>query len=165
MNPLSYFLEYNRYHSFLGIIVILGLAVLMSNNRRHIPWRLVFTGLFLHSALAFLVLKTTVGHDIIDYIAGLFTTLYQAADIGIVFVFGKLADPSGPWGFVFAFKVLPVIVFFGALMSLLFYLGIIQFVVQGINRLIRPLLGTTGPETLCAVANSFLGQTEAPLLN
>lgn len=164
MNPLSYLLEYNRYHSFLGIIVILGLAVLMSNNRRHIPWRLVFTGLLLHSALAFLVLKTTVGHDIIDYIAGLFTKLYEAADIGISFVFGKLADPSGPWDKVFAIKVLPVIVFFGALMSLLFYLGIIQFVVQSINRVIRPLLGTTGPETLCAVANSFLGQTEAPLL-
>jgi CNT family concentrative nucleoside transporter len=164
MNPLSYFLEYNRYLSFVGIFVILGLAFLMSNNRRGIPWRLVFTGLILHASLALLVLKTAIGHTVISFIAGLFTTLYQAADIGINFVFGNLANPSSQWGFVFAIKVLPVIVFFGALTSLLFYLGIIQFVVQGINRLIRPLLGTTGPETLCAVANSFLGQTEAPLL-
>ncbi len=164
MNPLSYFLEYNRYLSFVGIAVIIGLAVLMSNNRRNIPWRLVLTGLLLHASLAFLVLKTTIGYQVIAYIAGLFTTLYQAAERGINFVFGNLANPAGPWGFVFVIKVLPVIVFFGAFTSLLFYLGIIQFIVQGINRLIRPLLGTTGPETLCAVANSFLGQTEAPLL-
>lgn len=164
MNPLSYFLEYNRYLSLLGIVVILGLAVLMSNNKKRIPWRLVLTGLCLHSALGFLVLKTTIGYEVIAYIAGLFTKLYQAADKGINFVFGNLANPQEAWGFVFAIKVLPVIIFFGALMSLLFYFGIIQIVVQGINRLIRPLLGTTGPETLCAVANSFLGQTEAPLL-
>lgn len=164
MNLLSYFLAYNRFYNFLGIAVILGIAVLMSNNRRYISWRLVITGLFLHAVLAFTVLKTTIGHDIINYVAGLFTKLYQAADIGIEFMFGKLADPSGPWAFIFAFKVLPVIVFFGALMSLLFYFGIIQFFVQGINRVLRPLLGTTGPETLCAIANSFLGPTEAPLL-
>jgi CNT family concentrative nucleoside transporter len=164
MNPLSYFLEYNRYLSFLGIALIIGLAVLMSNNRSRISWRLVLTGLMMHVALAFIVLKTAVGHDCIAYVAGLFTTLYQAADIGIRFIFGNLAEPSGSWGFIFAIKVLPVIIFFGALTSLLFYAGAIQFVVQSINKLIRPLLGTTGPETLCAVANSFLGQTEAPLL-
>ncbi len=164
MYPLSYLAEYNRYFNFLGIAVIIGIAVLMSNNRRHIPWRLVATGLLLHSALAWIVLKTSWGRAIIEWVAGLFTTLYTAADGGITFVFGNLANPGGPWGFIFAFKVLPVIVFFGALMSLLFYLGIIQVIVQGMNRVIRPLLGTTGPETLCAVANSFLGQTEAPLL-
>ena len=94
----------------------------------------------------------------------MFTKLYEAADIGIEFVFGKFADPTGPWGFIFAIKVLPVIIFFGAFMSLLFYLRIMQTLVMGINRVVRPLLGTTAPETLCAVANSFLGQTEAPLL-
>ncbi len=164
MNPLSYFLEYNRYLNFVGIFVILGIAVLMSNNRRHIPWRLVFTGLLLHLVIAFTVLKTTIGQNVIGFVAGIFTKLYEAADIGIDFMFGSLADPTAPWGFIFAIKVLPVIVFFGALMSLLFYFGIVQFFVQGINKVIRPLLGTTGPETLCAVANSFLGPTEAPLL-
>ena len=90
-------------------------------------------------------------------LAGMFTKLYEAADIGIEFVFGKLADASGPWGFIFAIKVLPVIIFFGAFMSLLFYLRVIQTLVMGINKVVRPLLGTTAPETLCAVANSFLG--------
>lgn len=164
MALLSYFLEYNRYFNILGILVVLGLAVLMSNNRRRIDWRLVITALLLHFTLALVVLKTTIGRDIIGTIAGWFTALYTAADMGISFVFGGLADPSGPWGFIFAFKVLPVILFFGALMSLLFYLRIIQTIVQGINKMVRPLLGTTGPETLCAIANSFLGQTEAPLL-
>ncbi len=164
MYPLSYLAEFNRYFNFLGIAVIIGIAVLMSNNRSRIPWRLVATGLLLHSALGWIVLKTGWGRLAIKHIADLFTTLYEAADVGIAFVFGNLIDKSGPWGFVFAVKVLPVIVFFGGLMALLFYLGIVQFIVQGMNRIIRPLLGTTGPETLCAVANSFLGQTEAPLL-
>lgn len=164
MAPITYLLEYNRIYNFLGIFVILGLAVLMSNNRSRINWRLVITGLILHLTLALIVLKTTVGRDCIAYVAGLFTNLYQAADVGIEFVFGNLADVNGPWGFTFIIKVLPVIVFFGALMSMLFYLRIIQTLIQLINRVVQPLLGTTGPETLCAVANSFLGQTEAPLL-
>jgi concentrative nucleoside transporter, CNT family len=164
MNPLAYFLEYNRFHSVLGVAVIIGIATLLSNNRTRIPWRLVIVGLTLHLAIGFAVLKTTIGHDIVVAISHGFTQLYMAADIGISFIFGKLADPTGPWGVVFAIRILPVIIFFGALMSLLFYWGIIQRVVQAINALIRPLLGTTGPETLCAVANSFLGQTEAPLL-
>ncbi len=164
MSPLAYLLEYNRIYNFLGIFFILGLAVLMSNNRSRINWRLVITGLLLHMVLALIVLKTTVGRDVVEYGAGVFTKLYQAGDQGIEFVFGKLADPTGPWGFTFAIKVLPVIVFFGAFMSMLFYLRIIQTLVQMINAVVRPLLGTTGPETLCAIANSFLGQTEAPLL-
>ncbi len=164
MAPLAYLLEHNRFLSIFGVAFIIGLAMLMSNNSARINWRLVITGLFLHLALALIVLKTTIGRDIIDYAAGLFTKLYQAGDVGISFVFGKLADPTGPWGFTFAIKVLPVIIFFGALMSMLFYLRVIQTLVQMINKVVQPLLGTTGPETLCAVANSFLGQTEAPLL-
>ncbi len=164
MSPLAYLLEYNRIYNFLGIATILGLAFLMSNNKTRINWRLVGTGLILHVILACIVLKTSIGKDIIEYIAGLFTKLYQAGDAGVSFVFGNLANMNGPWGFVFAIKVLPVIIFFGAFMSLLFYLRVIQTLVTIINKGIQPLLGTTGPETLCAIANSFLGQTEAPLL-
>ena len=90
--------------------------------------------------------------------------LYLCADEGSQFFFGNLINPSGPWGFIFAFKVLPIIIFFGALMSLLFYLGVVQRCVAAISFIIRPLLGTSGAETLCTIANSFLGQTEAPLL-
>ncbi|MBA3751594.1 NupC/NupG family nucleoside CNT transporter [Candidatus Dependentiae bacterium] len=164
MSPLSYLLEYNRIYNILGIVVILAIAATMSHNRSGIRWRLVLTALCLHISIAFLVLKTSVGRTVIASIAGVFTLLYQAADSGIEFVFGNLSHIDGPWGFIFAVKILPVIVFFGAFMGMLFYLRIIQTIVMGINYVIQPLLGTTGPETLCAVANSFLGQTEAPLL-
>jgi concentrative nucleoside transporter, CNT family len=164
MAPFAYLLEYNRYLNFFGIAAIIGIAVLLSHNRARINWRLVITGLFLHSLFGIIVLKTALGRDVIGYAAGLFTKLYEAGDRGIQFVFGNLANAQGPWGFVFAIKVLPVILFFGAFMSMLFYLRIIQTIVQAINVVVRPLLGTTGPETLCAIANSFLGQTEAPLL-
>lgn len=161
---MPYLQEYNRFHSLLGIAVIIGIAFLMSNNKTRINWRLVTTGLLMHVTLGALVLKTAMGQSVVEYIAGLFSKLYLAADVGISFVFGGLADRTGPWGVVFAVKILPVIIFFGALMSMLFYLRVIQTLVGGINKVIRPLLGTTGPETLCAIANSFLGQTEAPLL-
>ncbi len=164
MSPLSYLLEHNRIYNILGIFVILAIAVAMSHNRSRISWRLVITALCLHGALAFFVLKTVTGGALIGSLARGFTLLYQAADKGIEFVFGNLAHMDGPWGFIFAIKVLPVIVFFGAFMSMLFYLRIVQNIVMAINYVIRPLLGTTGPETLCAIANSFLGQTEAPLL-
>ena len=161
---LSYLLEHNRYLNILGIGVILAIAVAMSHNPTRINWRLVFTGLALHFITALIVLKTAVGQNVIGWVGNIFSQLYQSADKGIAFVFGNLANPTGPWGFSFAINVLPVILFFGALMSLLFYLRIVQTLVQLINRVVQPLLGTTGPETLCAIANSFLGQTEAPLL-
>lgn len=159
-----YLLEYNRIYSFVGIFVILAIACLFSHNRKNISYKLVFSGLLLHFLLALAVLKTTVGKQGIEYVAGLVAKLYEAADQGIEFIFGKLSVPSEAWGFIFAIKVLPVIIFFGAFMSLLFYLGIVQRLVSAITFLLRPLLGTSGAETLCAAANSFLGQTEAPLL-
>ena len=88
----------------------------------------------------------------------------MAADEGLTFLFGNLTDASMPWGFIFVVKVLPIIIFFGAFMALLFHFGLVQKAIAGVNWLIRPLLGTSGAETLCAISNSFLGQTEAPLL-
>ena len=111
-----------------------------------------------------MVLRIEYGKIAVDWIAKGVQKIYLFADAGSQFVFGALAVNQAPWGVVFAFKILPVIIFFGALMSLLFHYHIIQFFVLGINRLIRPLLKTSGAETLCAIANSFLGQTEAPLL-
>ena len=114
LSPLAYLLEYNRIYNLLGIAVIIGIAVLFSHHRSRINWRLVITGLILHFVLALAVLKTTIGENIVSSLANMFTKLYEAADIGISFVFGNLANPSGPWSFVFAIKVLPVIIFFGA---------------------------------------------------
>ncbi len=161
---LDYLLEYNRYCNIFGIMVILLIAYLFSQKRRHIDFKLVLYGLVIQFCLGFLVLKTDIGNRIISVIASGVTQLYQFADQGSRFVFGNLVDPTGPWGFVFAFRVLPVIIFFGAFMAILFHFGIIQKVVTAVSFIIRPLLGTSGAETLCAIANSFLGQTEAPLL-
>lgn len=161
---LDYFLAYNRYANILGIFVVLGIAWLFSKHRSRINYRLVVSGLALHAVLAAFMLKTTVGQIGIDYISAGIASLYRYADQGTAFVFGSLNEVRDPWGFIFAIKVLPIIVFFGALMSVLFYLGIIQRAVGLASKIIQPILGTSGAESLCAVANSFLGQTEAPLL-
>jgi len=160
----SYLLEHNRYLNIVGIAVIIGLAMLFSRKRSHINWRLVVSALTLQFGIALLVLKTNIGHGIIEWIAKGVSKIYQFADHGSRFIFGNLVDIQGPWGFVFAIKILPVIIFFGAFTALLFHLRIIQFFVLLVNRGIRPLLKTSGAETLCVIANSFLGQTEAPLL-
>lgn len=161
---LTYFMEYNRYMNVIGIAVLVMLAYLFSNNRSKIDRKLVVNGLLLQAALAVFVLKTSIGFTIFNSISAGIRNLYSFAEVGINFVFGSLANPAGPWGVVFAIRVLPIIVFFGAFTSLLFYCGIIQKVVSCFTYVIRPVLGTSGAETLCAVANSFLGQTEAPLL-
>ncbi len=164
MSLISYFLEYNRYLNFGGILFILGVAYAFSNNRKAINWRLVVHALTLQTIIAFFVLKTSLGHSIVKTLAEGVGKLYLFAESGIGFVFGNLADAGTPWGFVFAIKVLPIIIFFGALMSALFHLGVVQPIVSIISKIVQPILGTSGAETLCAIANSFLGQTEAPLL-
>lgn len=161
---IEYLVEYNRYLNILGIFVILGIAWLFSHRRSAINMQTIGASFFLHFALAFFVLRTSLGIKIIGWVADAVGQLYGAAESGIQFVFGNLANASGPWGFIFAFKVLPIIIFFGAFMSLLFHWGIVQRAVGAINYGLQPLLGTSGAETLCAIANSFLGQTEAPLL-
>lgn len=161
---ISYLLEYNRYMNIIGIVVVLAIAWAFSRKRKHIDYRLVATGLCMQVLIALAVLKTGLGAYVLQKVANLINQVYQFADDGASFVFGSLTNSQAPSGFIFAFKVLPVIVFFSALMSLLFHWGIIQRVVMLVNKLIQPLLRTSGAESLVAIANSFLGQTEAPLL-
>lgn len=160
----EYFLEYNRYLGFVGIIVVLAIAFAFSSHKSKVSLRLVFSALALQFLFAFFILKTSVGLLVFGQLANAFKALYQFADSGSAFVFGSLAKVDSPWGFVFAIKALPVIIFFGALMALLFHLGIVQIIVKGFAWAIRPILGTSGAETLSVAANSMLGQTEAPLL-
>ena len=160
----TYLAQNGRYLNLLGIFAILGIAFLFSRDRSKVDGQLIINGLSLQLLIGFCVLKTGVGQWIVQKAAAGVTSLLAFADEGSRFMFGSLIDASMPWGFIFAFKLMPVIVFFGALMSVLFYYGIIQKVVAGIGYVIQPLLGTSGVETLCAIANSFLGQTEAPLL-
>lgn len=161
---IEYFIEHSRYLGFLGIIVVLAIAFAFSSHKRKISVRLVFSALALQFLFAFFILKTSIGLLVFGQLAAAFKALYQFADSGSTFVFGSLAKVDSPWGFVFAIKALPVIIFFGALMALLFHLGIVQIIVKGFAWAIRPILGTSGAETLSVAANSMLGQTEAPLL-
>jgi len=163
-NVFDYFVEYNRYMNILGILLILFIAFVFSKKRSHINFRLVLSALILQFLVGVLVLKTDAGLWIMGKMAYGIQKISACADVGIKFVFGSLADGTMPWGVIFAIKVLPIIVFFGALTAVLYHFRVIQFFVFALSYLIRPILGTSGAETLCAITNSFLGQSEAPLL-
>lgn len=161
----TYFLEHNRFLNIAGIFFIIGIAWLCSRHRNKVQPKLILNSLAMQLVIAFFALKTSFGKMFIQYIADGVKYLYKYAAIGTEFLFGNLAQGANtPWGVIFAVQILPMIVFFGAFMALLFYLGVVQRLVAGLGRVVQPLLGTTGSETLCAIANSFLGQTEAPLL-
>jgi CNT family concentrative nucleoside transporter len=160
----SYFVTDNHYMCFLGIILFLGIAVLFSSNKKKIKIERALAGLGLQLILALFVLKTEIGFRFFSSLAAGFSQLYRFTDEGIKFMFGNLINAQGPWGFLFIVKVAPIIIFFGAFMALLYHIGIIQFFVKMLSFVIRPLLGTSGAETLCATANSMLGPTESPLL-
>lgn len=161
---IDYLMQDGRYMSFVGIATILGIAFLFSNNKKKISPKLIFSALGMQFVLAFCILRTDMGKNLFSALADGFSRLYSFADAGAGFVFGSLAQVQEPWGFLFFVKVLSIIIFFGALTSILFHFGVVQFLVKIIALVIRPILGTSGAETLCAAANSMLGQTEAPLL-
>ena len=154
-------MEHGNYLGIVGIVAILAIALLFSKNRRKINIGLVGNALLMQFALAAFILKTNLGHNIFQKVANGFHRVYEFAGAGSAFVFG---GNNAPWMFTFAVQVVPIIVFFGALMSLLYHLGAIQLAVKVVSLVIKPILGTSGAETLCAAANSMLGQTEAPLL-
>ena len=173
--------------ALLGLTVILGVALLVSENRRKTPWRMVAWGLGIQIFLAILILKgNAMGaawdplgwpKDAFAWISSLFVRILGFSAAGAEFIFGDLAripeesmPPGTPLitgrslGSIFAFQVLPTIIFFGSLMAVLYHLGIMQRVVSGMAQLVRKALGTSGAESLSAVANIFIGQTEAPLV-
>lgn len=164
MSLLSYLLMHNRYANILGIFTILIISWLFSKHRHAINYRLVASGLLMHALIGLVVLRTFIGQSVIAWCAHLFEQLYAVAGEGIGFVFGALGVPQEPWGVVFAIHILPIIIFFGSIMAVLFHWRIIQRIVSGVSSCVQPILQTSGAETLCAIANSFLGQTEAPLL-
>ncbi|KKR95837.1 MAG: putative Na+ dependent nucleoside transporter [candidate division TM6 bacterium GW2011_GWE2_41_16] len=162
---VQYFVDYNRYMSLFGVFVVFGLLYALSLNRRAISWSLVLKAVGVHFFLTALMLLTSVGQSFVTALATGVQALYKASDAGISFLFGNLAQPAaGSWGFIFAIRVLPVMVFFGAFMALLSYCGVIRVIVLLVRKVLQPVLRTDGAETSCAIANSFLGQTEAPLL-
>ena len=148
-----------RLVSLLGLVVMIFLAWLMSSHRRRFPWRVVLWGVGLQFGLAALVLNTSPGRLVFDEVGKLFEALLGFVNAGSEFVFGEKYQD-----FYFAFKVLPTIIFISSLMSVMYYLGLIQPVVKGLAWLMQWTLGTSGAETLSTSANVFMGQTEAPLV-
>ena len=152
-----------HYTGLLGILVILSIGYAFSAHRRHIKPRTIIVGVALQFVLAFTLLRFPPVVAMFNVFAAGVTRVISFADAGTEFIFGKAADASGPWGFIFAVKVLPIIIYFAALMAVLYHLGIMQRVVAVLAWVLRRALGISGAEALSAAANIFLGQTEAPL--
>ena len=149
--------------SVLGIAVLLVIAVLFSNNRKAINLRTVLGALAIQIGFAALILYVPFGRDALQATANGVSNVIAYGNEGINFVFGGLSDPSNA-GFIFAVKVLPIIVFFSGLISVLYYLGIMQAVIKVIGGALQAALGTSKAESMSAAANIFVGQTEAPLV-
>ncbi len=165
----------------LGIVILLGICYLLSSDRKNINWRLVIAGTALQLILAVLILKVPFVYSCFDWIADRFVDLLNFTEAGASFVFGNWSDEM--WldsmqyvdgqppekvafklGFMFAFKVLPTIVFFAAFSAILYYLGILQKIIYGFAWVMSKFMRLSGAESIAAAANVFIGQTEAPLV-
>jgi len=147
----------------LGMFSLLLIAYIFSSNRKAINWKTVGAGLSAQLLIAVGVLKVPFIQAIFEFVGGIFTNILDYTAAGSEFLFGSLMD-SSTYGFIFVFQILPTIIFFSALTSLLFYLGIIQIIVKGLALLLTKLLKISGAESLSVAGNIFLGQTEAPLM-
>nr|MBP6329665.1 NupC/NupG family nucleoside CNT transporter [Dokdonella sp.] len=145
-----------------GLAVLVSIAVLFSENRRAISWKLVATGIVLQIVFAALVLKVPFGRDVFHAIASGFVSLLDFCRAGSEFIFGGFMDTS-KFGFVFAVQVLPTIIFFAALTGVLYHLGVMQWIVKGMAWTITKVMNVSGAETTSVCASVFIGQTEAPL--
>jgi CNT family concentrative nucleoside transporter len=145
-----------------GLAVLIGIAWLFSLNRRAVDWKLVATGVTLQIAFASLVLLVPGGRDVFDWLGSGFVKLLSFVAAGSSFIFGSMMDiPKN--GFIFAFQVLPTIIFFASLMGVLYHLGVMQAVVKGMAWAITKVMRVSGAETTSVCASVFIGQTEAPL--
>ncbi|MBX3565795.1 MAG: NupC/NupG family nucleoside CNT transporter [Sphingomonas sp.] len=146
-----------------GVLAILAIAFLLSNNKRGIRIRVVGAAFLLQAGIAFIVLRTSWGVAAIHGLSNGVTALLGYAGAGTAFLFGPLAKPE-LGGNSFAIAALPVIIFFAALVSILYHLGVMQFIIRWIGGAIEKVVGTTKVESLCAAANIFVGQSESPLV-
>ncbi|MEY3922285.1 MAG: hypothetical protein RL634_2046 [Bacteroidota bacterium] len=156
----------NLSRGLLGMLFLVGLCYILSNNKRAINWKLVLMGIVAQLAFAIGVLsqgKYNFFRILIQWLSDQFVQVINLAHKGIEFMFGNLADASGSWGYTFAIQALPNIIFFAALSSLFYYLGILQKIVYFFALLLSKLK-VSGAESVSTAANIFLGQTEAPLM-
>jgi CNT family concentrative nucleoside transporter len=154
----------DRIRSALGMVLILGGCYAFSTNRKAISKRVVLWGLGLQWLLAFLVLSDPRGASFLNWLGRKVEKILACSEEGAAFVFGKEAiNPGGAIGFVFAFRVLPTVIFMSAMFAVMYHLGVMQFVVSRIAWVMKRLMGISGAESLNVAASLFLGQTEAPL--
>lgn len=153
----------NLLWGIFGIFIVLGIAFLLSNAKKSINYRTILGGLAIQVTFAFIVLKWNAGRAGLEWFSAKVQNVIDYAGEGISFLFGPAADTE-KFGFVFAFQVLTIIIFFSSLISVLYYLGIMQLFIKLIGGALAKLLGTSQAESVSAAANIFVGQTEAPLV-
>ena len=160
---MSFELE-NVIRGIVGITILTLIGFILSKNKKKISWRLVIWGFSIQFLFAFAILKIGFIHDFFDIISKVFVKTLSFAEQGSVFLFGSTLVYDNSFGAVFAFKILPTIIFFSALTSVLFYFGILQKIIYGCAWLMKKTMKLSGAESLSAIGNIFLGQTESPLL-
>lgn len=154
-----------RFTGLIGIVLILGLAFLFSNNRKAINYRVVFSGLLLQLALALFILKTEIGQNVFSWVGKKIEQLLTLADEGGSFVFGGLMKPEllkpifgDRYSFLFMFKIMPTIIFVAVLVNIAYHIGLMQRIVSFIAGLVHKLMRVSGSEALSNVASAFVGQ-------
>ena len=153
----------NIAFGIFGLAVLISVGYLMSGNKKAIDWRQIAAGVGLQITFAIIVILVPGGREFFNFISMIFVKVIDFALAGSQFIFGDLASAS-EFGFIFAFQVLPTIIFFASLMGVLYHLGIMQKIVQGMAWVMQKILRVSGSESLSVAANVFIGQTEAPLV-
>lgn len=160
----------DRFIGLLGIVLLLGIAYTMSNNRKAINWRTVGVGLALQAILAIFILKTPIGKAIFQKLGDWVTKIINFSNEGAKFVFGPLAEvPAvekafGGGGFIFFFNIIPTIIFVAVLVNILYHIGVMQFVVKQLAKGMKALMGISGSEALSNISSAFVGQVEAQIM-
>ena len=160
-------MELTAFRGLFGIVFLLAIAFFLSQHRKAINWRTVGLAFTLQVLFGAFVLYVPFGKDVLESVTGGVQQVIDSAKAGIDFLFGGLGTDkmyANGVGFVFAIRVLPIIIFFSSLIAVLYYLGIMQVVIKVIGGGLQKLLKTSQPESLSATANIFVGQTEAPLV-
>jgi CNT family concentrative nucleoside transporter len=160
-----------RLQGIIGVLLILGLAFLFSNNRKAINYRLVFSGMGIQLALALFILKTEVGQQLFLILGNAIKKLLDLADKGGEFVFGGLMKPEllkpifgDAYSFLFMFKIIPAIIFVAVLVNIAYHIGLMQILVSVFARIVHKLMGVSGSESLSNVSSAFVGQVEAQIM-
>lgn len=154
----------DRFIGLLGVLVMVSLGLALSFKPRDVRWKPIFAGILIQIALAAIILRVPGPSHAFHYLGEFVNTVIGMSRAGIDFLFGQnLPNEKGAWGFIFAVRVLPIVIFFSALMSILYHAGVMQRVIAALAWALRKTLRVTGAEATCMAANIFIGQTEAPL--